>query len=64
MFSVGEIHLVNFIKDRANMHYGLTKQQVRVLASQFAIANNKKAKKNLMIHGKGKECWVAMARGF
>lgn len=45
MFSVGEIHLVNFIKDRANMHYGLTKQQVRVLASQFAIANNKKAKK-------------------
>lgn len=41
-----ELLLVQYLKSAANMHYGLTLKQVRVLAYEYAVHNNKKFDKS------------------
>lgn len=58
VFSKDEEHaLVQYLVDACNMHYGLSKQQVKKLAFQYAKANEKKYPKSWNVNGEAGDQW-------
>ncbi|KAL1490216.1 hypothetical protein ABEB36_012946 [Hypothenemus hampei] len=50
--------LVDYLKTAAKLHYGLTKDEFRKLAYQFAIENKKEVPNSWIKDGKGGREWI------